>query len=173
MHRFFKTVDVSKNACNQTRVPIRTLPANIINELHTFWRLRRIPATVFFAALFAFTYILTRGSLRIEPGAMRTERSTDQTRATQHSANQLPKVTAFTSSPPVLIDRSKFTDGQLEFAGAKITIPKNALETPTRIQIQRLTNDDLPPLEPGMVNVTMGGGGYRFLPHGTKFLKTY
>ncbi|NIQ96041.1 MAG: hypothetical protein GWN87_18915, partial [Desulfuromonadales bacterium] len=45
-------------------------------------------------------------------------------------------------------------------------------ESPGTIKIASLQNDDLPPLNPGMTNVTKGPRkGYRFTPHGKKFKK--
>ena len=63
------------------------------------------------------------------------------------------------------------TGGKLEYAGASISIPENALKKATTIRIDRMAENGLPPLDPGMINVTAGGGGYRFLPHGTNFGK--
>ena len=45
-------------------------------------------------------------------------------------------------------------------------------ESPSNIKISSLKHDDLPPLNPGMTNVTKGPRrGYRFNPHGKKFRK--
>ncbi|MBI3459699.1 hypothetical protein HY009_02015 [Candidatus Acetothermia bacterium] len=80
---------------------------------------------------------------------------------------------AFSYAPandfPGLSQKMELTGGQLEFQGAGITIPEGALQTVTEVRIERLTVDQLPPLDPGMENVTAGGGGYRFLPHGQQF----
>ncbi|MBI3659125.1 hypothetical protein HY230_01470 [Candidatus Acetothermia bacterium] len=82
---------------------------------------------------------------------------------------------AFSYAPandfPGLSQKMELTGGQLEFQGAGITIPEGALQTVTEVRIERLTVDQLPPLDPGMENVTAGGGGYRFLPHGQQFAK--
>ena len=51
-------------------------------------------------------------------------------------------------------------------------IPAGALAKPTDITIQHLTDSALPPLDPGMVNVTAPSGhGYEFLPHGQHFAR--
>ncbi|PSK80959.1 RHS repeat-associated protein [Prolixibacter denitrificans] len=41
----------------------------------------------------------------------------------------------------------------------------------TRLSVTALRARDVPALDPGMVNVTSGFSGYRFLPHGTRFQK--
>lgn len=60
---------------------------------------------------------------------------------------------------------------ELEFMDAKIVVPKGALQVATTIWIERVEDAALPPLDPGMVNVTTGDGGYRFLPRGLTFDK--
>ena len=45
------------------------------------------------------------------------------------------------------------------------------MDKETEITIIPLTEPDLAHLNPGMVNVTFPDAGYRFLPHGMKFLK--
>ncbi len=53
---------------------------------------------------------------------------------------------------------------------AELEIEKTSLENDTNISITPLKQDDLPKLDPGMVNVTKGPRkGYRFLPHGQRF----
>ncbi len=55
--------------------------------------------------------------------------------------------------------------------GDAILIAKgHELAQRTNISITRLNSTDIPALNPGMVNVTSGGDGYRFLPNGTLFL---
>jgi RHS repeat-associated protein len=65
-----------------------------------------------------------------------------------------------------LITRS---GGDIKLMGAELTIPALALKTPEEISITALSSADIPALEPGLVNVTTGKGGYRFLPHGIHF----
>ncbi|MEP6862912.1 MAG: SpvB/TcaC N-terminal domain-containing protein [Deltaproteobacteria bacterium] len=53
-----------------------------------------------------------------------------------------------------------------------LDVPPGALRQPTDIAIKHLSQSELPPLEPGMVNVTAPKDrGYEFLPHGQKFVK--
>jgi len=52
------------------------------------------------------------------------------------------------------------------------TVPAGALAQPTAITVRHLGDVDLPPLDPGMINVTAPKGhGYEFLPHGQHFAK--
>jgi RHS repeat-associated protein len=53
--------------------------------------------------------------------------------------------------------------------GAVIAIPQGALKTAATVSVTALRAVDLPALDQGMVNVTAGGRGFRFLPHGTLF----
>lgn len=53
---------------------------------------------------------------------------------------------------------------------AGIDAPGNALSQSTILSITALRDVDLPPLNTDLINVTLGAKGYRFLPHGTKFL---
>ena len=57
--------------------------------------------------------------------------------------------------------------GKVELDGACVEIPANALEKDTEISITRLAT--VAETGEGLENVTCGGGGYRFLPAGTKF----
>lgn len=59
----------------------------------------------------------------------------------------------------------------LEINNAKLTINDSALLENKYITSKVLRKIDLAPLESGMVNVTKGGKGYRFLPDGTVFNK--
>jgi RHS repeat-associated protein len=61
--------------------------------------------------------------------------------------------------------------GALTLAGASISIPKGALRAASIVSVTALRPIDMPALDAGMVNVTRGDGGYRFLPHGTLFAK--
>lgn len=55
---------------------------------------------------------------------------------------------------------------------AGLDIPAGAVAQPTKIQARRLGNPSLPPLDPGMINVTAPNGqGYEYLPHGQRFAK--
>src|SRR5260221_12172205 len=59
----------------------------------------------------------------------------------------------------------------LSVGGAGIAIPQGGLRATAMVSITALRTIDLPALDMGMVNVTRGGGGFRFLPHGTKFAR--
>ena len=59
----------------------------------------------------------------------------------------------------------------LSVAGAAITIPKGALVSTATVSVTTLRFVDIPALDAGMINVTRGAAGYRFLPHGTLFSK--
>ena len=51
-------------------------------------------------------------------------------------------------------------------------IPAGAVSRPTAITIRQLGEDEVPPLDPGMVNVTAPDRhAYEFLPHGQRFAK--
>lgn len=53
-----------------------------------------------------------------------------------------------------------------------VDIPVGALAKPTPITVKHLGESELPPLDPGMINVTAPKGhGYEFLPHGQRFAK--
>ena len=56
-----------------------------------------------------------------------------------------------------------------EHKGARLIVPKTEKINTSSIHIERISNKNLPPLPPGMVNATLNGGGYRFLPAGTHF----
>ena len=60
---------------------------------------------------------------------------------------------------------------ELTAGGASIIIPRGALRTEAMVSVTALRTMDLPAMDQGMVNVTAGEGGYRFLPHGTKFAR--
>ncbi|HTI91719.1 MAG TPA: SpvB/TcaC N-terminal domain-containing protein [Puia sp.] len=57
----------------------------------------------------------------------------------------------------------------LSAGGASITIPQGALRAAATVSVTALRPVDLSALDQAMVNVTPGGGGFRFLPHGTHF----
>lgn len=61
--------------------------------------------------------------------------------------------------------------GDIAFQGARLIVSEKALPANVAIRIKRLKEEDLPPLPPFMINVTSGGGGFRFLPHGLTFQK--
>ncbi len=80
----------------------------------------------------------------------------------------------FTLTNGVAHTQKKLTESQagaLAVAGASITIPKGALRSASTVSVTVLRPIDIPSLDAGMVNVTRGAGGYRFLPHGTLFKK--
>ena len=60
---------------------------------------------------------------------------------------------------------------ELTAGGASIVIPREALRAAATVSVTALRTMDLPAMDQGMVNVTTGGGGFRFLPHGTKFAR--
>ncbi|MDO5665380.1 MAG: SpvB/TcaC N-terminal domain-containing protein, partial [Bacteroidia bacterium] len=62
-------------------------------------------------------------------------------------------------------------DANFSINRASIFIPKDALDNSSTISITPLRHVDIPPLNPGMINVTMDSEAYRFLPHGTQFNK--
>ncbi len=59
----------------------------------------------------------------------------------------------------------------LSMDGASIAIPQGALHTAATVSVTALRTIDLPSLDQGMVNVMVSGGGFRFLPHETKFAR--
>lgn len=61
------------------------------------------------------------------------------------------------------------TLASLEIDGAKLIINDSALVEDKELSISKLRSVDLAPMASGMINVTKGGAGYRFLPDGTKF----
>ncbi len=66
--------------------------------------------------------------------------------------------------------QTAFAMGACPAAG--IDVPGNALRQSTTLSITALRDVDLPALNTDLVNVTLGAKGYRFLPHGTKFLQS-
>ena len=66
------------------------------------------------------------------------------------------------------VDKAEY----LQFGGASIYVPANALPFSSTLSITALRSVDIPALDAGMVNVTAQHAGYRFLPHGTAFQKT-
>lgn len=63
------------------------------------------------------------------------------------------------------------TTSELAVEGASIHVNDSALVKDYEISITVLRSIDIPPMESGMINVTKGGGGYRFLPDGARFDK--
>ncbi|MEJ7768133.1 MAG: SpvB/TcaC N-terminal domain-containing protein, partial [Chitinophagaceae bacterium] len=59
----------------------------------------------------------------------------------------------------------------LSLLGAKLQIPAGAMTAPALVSITALPAAAIPALDQGMVNVTAGSDGYRFLPHGSHFAK--
>ncbi|HER20287.1 MAG TPA: hypothetical protein ENO14_04480, partial [Chromatiales bacterium] len=73
-----------------------------------------------------------------------------------------PALSAYTGSPFQL----EHDEGMLDLDGDSMD------ESPSSLTISSLSSLDLPPLDPGMTNVTKGPRkGYRFGPHGKKFKK--
>lgn len=60
---------------------------------------------------------------------------------------------------------------RLDIEGASIMVGDSAITRDYELSVSRLRNIDIAPMESGMINVTKGGSGYRFLPDGTKFEK--
>lgn len=55
---------------------------------------------------------------------------------------------------------------------AGVDIPGGAISSTLEVTVKHLTPTDLPPLDPGLVNVTAPDAhGFEFLPHGQKFLR--
>lgn len=66
---------------------------------------------------------------------------------------------------------SKSEPFSLHLAEAKLKGNAGSLSENTKLSITALRDIDVPALDAGMVNVTAGFAGYRFLPHGTEFNK--
>jgi hypothetical protein len=66
---------------------------------------------------------------------------------------------------------SAFAGNNLFTEGAGIIVPDSAVTEHKKISISALRKKDIAPMNSGMINVTKGGGAYRFLPDGTKFAK--
>ena len=54
---------------------------------------------------------------------------------------------------------------------AQLKVPKGSLSCNQELSITAISNTQMPPLPTGMVNVTSGADGFRFLPHGEHFVK--
>ncbi len=59
----------------------------------------------------------------------------------------------------------------LVFGGARLEVPLNAVAEETRITVRPLAPRDVPPLDPGMTNVTVRGEAFRFGPHHMHFTR--
>ena len=59
----------------------------------------------------------------------------------------------------------------LQVLGARLFVPAGSLERNRTLSITALGTDEIPQLPSGMVNVTKGAAGFRFLPHGEHFKK--
>ena len=59
----------------------------------------------------------------------------------------------------------------IQLANAHLIGEEGTVEKETKVSITALRDRDIPALDAGMVNVTAGYAGYRFLPHGTQFQK--
>jgi len=74
------------------------------------------------------------------------------------------------------IEKDNVAPGQVKKIAVdevELEISTDAVDVETFLGIKSLdeTNEDMPSLDPGMVNVTKGKKGFRFLPHGMKFKK--
>ena len=68
--------------------------------------------------------------------------------------------------------RKKFkgvVDDTLSLGDAKLCVPAEGLKKGAVLSITLLDSASLPAVPAGLANVTAGGGGYRFLPHGEHF----
>ncbi len=63
------------------------------------------------------------------------------------------------------------TGFDIQLANAHLTGEAGSVEKETQVSVTALRDRDIPALDAGMVNVTAGYAGYRFLPHGTEFKK--
>ncbi|MBQ1176918.1 MAG: hypothetical protein IIX52_05065, partial [Paludibacteraceae bacterium] len=54
---------------------------------------------------------------------------------------------------------------------AQLKVPKGSLSCNQELSITAISYTQMPPLPTGMVNVTSGADGFRFLPHGEHFVK--
>jgi RHS repeat-associated protein len=59
----------------------------------------------------------------------------------------------------------------IQLDGAMLQAEAGSLQTSAHLSITTLRDVDIPALDAGMVNVTKNHEGFRFLPHGTTFLK--
>ncbi|HKI02567.1 MAG TPA: glycohydrolase toxin TNT-related protein [Thermoanaerobaculia bacterium] len=59
----------------------------------------------------------------------------------------------------------------LTLDGARLEVPKGAVDRKVKLTLRALATGELPALDAGMTNVTPGRGGFRFGPHGQKFKK--
>jgi hypothetical protein len=71
----------------------------------------------------------------------------------------------------VLMPVKAFEKATVEIDGGRLVLGDSALLVDKTIAITRLRAIDIAPLSSGMINVTKGGHGFRFLPEGTKFNK--
>ena len=73
---------------------------------------------------------------------------------------------------PILSVKKRFRIGKqdsLSLNKAKIYVPSGSLSTDKEISITAIDSTQIAKLPTGMVNVTAGADGYRFLPHGEHF----
>ena len=70
---------------------------------------------------------------------------------------------------PVFSSVKARTNSIIKTEGASLKINDSALISDKEISISKLRNIDIAPMSSGLVNVTQGGYGFRFLPDGTKF----
>jgi RHS repeat-associated protein len=82
--------------------------------------------------------------------------------------------TPFGEEGASVVTRARMLEATTIRLGTKVGVdlPIGAVQKTTDITVRHLGEDVLPPLDPGMINVTAPRGrGYEFLPHKQKFLK--
>jgi len=93
---------------------------------------------------------------------------------TDQSKRQQTVDAAFGAVGEAVVVRAKKLEPTKVRLGTKvgIDVPPGAVDRATDITVKHLGDDVLPPLDPGMINVTAPKGrGYEFLPHGQQFRK--
>ncbi len=84
---------------------------------------------------------------------------------------EYPSLAAGTTSTTVFQPGKRTSLAMNAYPAAGMDVSGNALCQSTTLSITALRDVDLPALNTDLVNVTLGAKGYRFLPHGTKFLQ--
>jgi RHS repeat-associated protein len=72
---------------------------------------------------------------------------------------------------PLRVEKWAGSGAYLHLPGAGLAVPDGAMSTPGALSITALRIVDIPALDHGIVNVTGPYAGYRFLPHGSHFIK--
>ncbi|WP_283949355.1 MULTISPECIES: SpvB/TcaC N-terminal domain-containing protein [Sulfurimonadaceae] len=116
--------------------------------------------------------VMENGTTLNEKVAVNTTLALMQAKSVQLSESG---VALLSGKQPVLQTRSVLARAgkttRITLGEATLEVQKQALKANRQIKVSTLGERDLPPLDPGMVNVTKDQQGYRFLPHGTKFDK--